>query len=238
MGLREGKNREIKKVLEHLGLAVNRLIRISFGPFELGDLAEGEVAEVRTRVLREQLGFKLAREAGADFDAPTVERAASPPAPSAPPAERSADERRPARRARPGSERFAGARAGQRGRGEERERRFDKDAAPRRAPPRPSTPERRRKHVSALRAEIAADASDAKRPRKRVERGATQDRKGRDGHGRAHVARRGRGASGERPRRDRRARAAAMPASAADGRLKLALARGRPIPRAQASARR
>ena len=44
MGLREGKNREIKKVLEHLGLAVNRLIRISFGPFELGDLAEGEVA--------------------------------------------------------------------------------------------------------------------------------------------------------------------------------------------------
>ena len=44
MGLREGKNREIKKVLEHLGLAVNRLIRVSFGPFELGDLAEGEVA--------------------------------------------------------------------------------------------------------------------------------------------------------------------------------------------------
>ena len=43
MGLREGKNREIKKVLEHLGLAVNRLIRVSFGPFELGDLAEGEV---------------------------------------------------------------------------------------------------------------------------------------------------------------------------------------------------
>ena len=76
MGLREGKNREIKKVLEHLGLAVNRLIRVSFGPFELGDLAEGEVAEVRTRVLRDQLGAKLAREAGVDFDAPIVERAA------------------------------------------------------------------------------------------------------------------------------------------------------------------
>ena len=56
MGLREGKNREIKRVLEHLELAVNRLIRVSFGPFELGDLAEREVAEVRTRILRDQLG--------------------------------------------------------------------------------------------------------------------------------------------------------------------------------------
>jgi 23S rRNA pseudouridine2605 synthase len=171
MGLREGKSREIKKVLEHLGLAVNRLIRVSFGPFELGDLAEGEVAEVRTRVLREQLGLKLAREAGADFDAPMIERAASPPERSAPPVERSANER-PTRRASPGRERFSGAKR-------DGERRFDKDAAPRRAPPRPSTPERRRKHVSALRAEIAADASNAKRLRKRVERGATQDRKGR-----------------------------------------------------------
>src|SRR6202044_3837007 len=56
------------------------------------------------------------------------------------------------------------------------EKRFDGDAAPRRAPPQPSTPERRRKHVSALRAEIAADAATT---RKRVERSATQDRKGR-----------------------------------------------------------
>ncbi len=70
MGLREGKNREIKKVLEHLGLAVNRLIRVSFGPFELGDLAEGEVAEVRTRVLRDQLGAKLARDSRRRFRRP------------------------------------------------------------------------------------------------------------------------------------------------------------------------
>ena len=49
MGLREGKNREIKRVLEHLGLSVNRLIRISFGPFELADLPEGAVEEVPTR---------------------------------------------------------------------------------------------------------------------------------------------------------------------------------------------
>ena len=166
MGLREGKNREIKKVLEHLGLAVNRLIRISFGPFELGDLAEGEVAEVRTRVLRDQLGAKLAREAGADFDAPIVERA-PPAAPVAEPREERKGRREGPARERPGPGR---------GRDEERGRRFEKDAAPRPSPPAPSTPERRRKHVSALRAEIAADAAGS---RKRIARSATQDRKGR-----------------------------------------------------------
>ena len=82
MGLREGKNREIKRVLEQLGLSVNRLIRISFGPFELADLAEGEVVEARTRVLRDQLGPRLAREAGVDFDAPLVERAEPEPEPA------------------------------------------------------------------------------------------------------------------------------------------------------------
>ena len=54
--LTEGKNREIKRVCEHLGLQVSRLIRISFGPFQLGDLAKGEVEEVPGRVLRDQLG--------------------------------------------------------------------------------------------------------------------------------------------------------------------------------------
>ena len=56
MALREGKNREIKRVLEHLDLQVNRLIRLSFGPFQLGQLAEGAVEEVPRRVLRQQLG--------------------------------------------------------------------------------------------------------------------------------------------------------------------------------------
>ncbi len=67
MGLREGKNREIKRVLETLGLAVTRLIRISFGPFQLGDLAEGAVESVPARVLRDQLGPGLATEAGIDL---------------------------------------------------------------------------------------------------------------------------------------------------------------------------
>ena len=111
MGLREGKNREIKRVLEHLGLAVNRLIRLSFGPFELGDLAEGEVAEVRTRILRDQLGAKLAREAGVDFDAPIVERAA--PAPEPPRLERP---RRPVGAGKGAAERRQAAPAGIRAR--------------------------------------------------------------------------------------------------------------------------
>jgi 23S rRNA pseudouridine2605 synthase len=73
IGLREGKNREVRRVLEHLGLTVSRLIRVSYGPFQLGDLQPREAREVRGRVLRDQLGEKLARAAGADFAAPVRE---------------------------------------------------------------------------------------------------------------------------------------------------------------------
>jgi 23S rRNA pseudouridine2605 synthase len=64
IALREGKNREVKKIAEHLGLAVNRLIRVSFGPFALGDLPEGAVEEVRPRILADQLAPKLAEQFG------------------------------------------------------------------------------------------------------------------------------------------------------------------------------
>ncbi len=55
VSLREGRNREIRRVMAHLGLDVTRLIRIAYGPFQLGTLPRGGIEEVPTRVLREQL---------------------------------------------------------------------------------------------------------------------------------------------------------------------------------------
>ena len=82
MGLREGKNREVRNVLRHLGLSVNRLIRISYGPFQLGDLERAAIEEVNMRTLKEQLGERLARLAGSDFDAPLRELEPASPPPS------------------------------------------------------------------------------------------------------------------------------------------------------------
>jgi 23S rRNA pseudouridine2605 synthase len=57
VGLREGKNREIRRAMNYIGLTVNRLIRISYGPFRLNELQPGDVEELKPRVLREQLGL-------------------------------------------------------------------------------------------------------------------------------------------------------------------------------------
>ncbi|PWB79812.1 MAG: RNA-binding protein, partial [Methylocystaceae bacterium] len=127
MTLREGKNREIKRVLEHLGLDVNRLIRLSFGPFQLGEIGEGEIEEVRLKTLREQLGKGLAELAGVDFSSPSRE-------PSEP-------------------EHILAEEARQRAQ------------------------KRTRKHVSVLRAQH--EDKGEKKPRARIERSATSDRKGR-----------------------------------------------------------
>jgi 23S rRNA pseudouridine2605 synthase len=72
--IREGKNREVRNVLGHLGMTVTRLIRVSFGPFQLGEIAEGAVEEVPTRVLREQLGERVVAQSKADFSAPIIAR--------------------------------------------------------------------------------------------------------------------------------------------------------------------
>ena len=64
LSLKEGKNREVKKVLGSLGLVVNRLIRLSYGPFQCGDLQPGEVRVVPNRVLMDQLGNNAAKFGG------------------------------------------------------------------------------------------------------------------------------------------------------------------------------
>jgi 23S rRNA pseudouridine2605 synthase len=64
ISIREGKNREVRNVLAHLGLVVNRLIRVSFGPFQLLDLEPGAIEAVRRRVLVAQLGPKAAASLG------------------------------------------------------------------------------------------------------------------------------------------------------------------------------
>jgi 23S rRNA pseudouridine2605 synthase len=153
MGLREGKNREIKRVLEHLGLAVNRLIRVSYGPFQLGDLEEGRIEEVRTRILRDQLGPALAAEAGVDFDSPIDLDTDEAPAPrrgrSEHPAAKGGGRHAPrAKRAQPEAE----------------------EAVKHRPQPGP------RKHISALRAQ---DTERAAGGRRRIEMSETKDRKGR-----------------------------------------------------------
>ena len=75
--IREGKNREVRNVLGHLGLTVTRLIRVSFGPFQLGELGEGAIDEVRTRTLRDQLGARLVAQSGADFSGVRIDRPAT-----------------------------------------------------------------------------------------------------------------------------------------------------------------
>ncbi len=74
MGLREGKNREIRRLMEAMGVVVNRLLRVSYGPFQLGALKPGAVEEVKQRIVRDQMGLR-------DVPKPTVVRKGKRPPP-------------------------------------------------------------------------------------------------------------------------------------------------------------
>jgi 23S rRNA pseudouridine2605 synthase len=113
--IREGKNREVRNVLEHLGLKVARLIRISFGPFQLGELPPGATEEIKTRHLREQLGERIARQAGCDFAAPLVVPAPAPKRESIPPPQSKTQET--SRLSSPAPDQAGGGRSGGRPRG-------------------------------------------------------------------------------------------------------------------------
>jgi 23S rRNA pseudouridine2605 synthase len=66
VSLKEGKNREVKRVMESLGLRVARLIRTAYGPFQLGQLAEGQIEEIPARLWREKLGIGRKKHTDAD----------------------------------------------------------------------------------------------------------------------------------------------------------------------------
>lgn len=72
IAIKEGRNREIRRAMEAVGLVVNRLIRVSYGPFRLADLQPGAVEEIKPRVLRDQLGMPDAKR-------PIPERTRRPP---------------------------------------------------------------------------------------------------------------------------------------------------------------
>ena len=67
VALQEGKNREVRRVMQHLGLAVNRLIRTAYGPFQLGNLPRGAAEEVNAKVLRDQLGLDAPKRGRPDL---------------------------------------------------------------------------------------------------------------------------------------------------------------------------
>ncbi len=90
VGLREGKNREIRRAMEDIGFSVNRLLRLSYGPFQLGALKPGEVEELRPRVIRDQLGLESENEeaSGAAVRRKPTRPARSKPSGKTPPAYR------------------------------------------------------------------------------------------------------------------------------------------------------
>lgn len=173
--IREGKNREVRNVLAHLGLSVNRLIRIEFGPFGLGAQPEGAIEEVETNNLRAQLGPRIIARAGCDFSGPAAQ-----------PAETSREERREQRHAL--RERLRDGRRGAPGPDRDDRRPFRKSGGGRdepleKPPGRPRRGHAWRQEDAPLRRTYRGSRrddlriADEDRPDKRT--GLTTDRKGR-----------------------------------------------------------
>lgn len=78
VAIREGKNREVRRAMAAVGLSVNRLIRVSYGPFQLGQLKPGAVEEIRPRVLRDQLGLEQTEADDTPSGKPVVRRQRRP----------------------------------------------------------------------------------------------------------------------------------------------------------------
>ncbi len=101
IALKEGKNREVRRVMEHLGLVVNRLIRVAFGSFQLGSLKPGMIEEIPGKVVREQLGEAqpAARKAGTARAKPRTKKSAKSRQRESPanarPGKKNANRRRP-----------------------------------------------------------------------------------------------------------------------------------------------
>ena len=146
VSLREGKNREVRRVLQHLGLTVTRLIRVAYGPFQLGTLPRGAVEEVNAKVLRDQLGLDAAPRVlrGTARAAAAAAAAGEAPEPGAPKPDAIA-RNRPAKppRARNATEPLRNA-WGAPVRGQEaRNQALEDGPRTRRAPPRKSPPRQR-----------------------------------------------------------------------------------------------
>lgn len=107
VGIREGRNREIRRAMEAIGLNVNRLIRISYGPFQLGELKPGEVTEVRPRMLKDQLGLDETPMPQAGTRSPAARGDRAGPGKPGPRATPAAERDKPAPRAKPGTPRPA-----------------------------------------------------------------------------------------------------------------------------------
>jgi 23S rRNA pseudouridine2605 synthase len=181
--IREGKNREVRNVLRYLGLQVNRLIRVEFGPFGLGELAEGAIEEVETGNLRKQLGARIIDEADCDFIGPIAERPVEPPS--------SREERREQRRALRGRARPRDAPPGDRASAQRdrddhrpfRKSRGERDERPEKPPGRPRRGHAWRKDDAPLRRTYRGSRrqelkiADEARPDKRA--GLLTDKKGR-----------------------------------------------------------